>query len=207
MPQKSKSPKSKAFVKGAAKVLPHAFNLIGALPYVGGADAVLRGLASENEDDRYKATMLGTTMIAGNAIQDAATDYVFKDAAPYINAGVDTAWNVAGDPAMRSMIDDYNSPVWQNTEADKLAMFLAQYGKMLQPHAKKIIESKLYNKTLPPAMGLIGKVMGAPQEAIMPAVRAGIDAVIPPNNKRGIFTGQHGATGGPSFSKNPYAKK
>jgi hypothetical protein len=43
--------------------------------------------------------------------------------------------------------------------------------------------------------------------AARPAVLAGVDAIIPPAGKRGIFTGQHGATGGPSFNKNPYAKK
>ena len=203
MPQKNKP----AFVKGAKKALPLAANLIGAVPYLGGADTLLRGLASENVDDRYKASMLGTSMIAGNALQDVATDYVFKGAAPYINPVIDTMWNVAGDPKFRQMTDDYDSPVWQNTEADKLSLFLAQYGDMLQPHAKKLLESQIYQKTLPPALAKIGQLMNAPIQAMMPSIRAGVDAVIPPDGKRSVYGGSHGATGGPSFNKNPYAKK
>jgi hypothetical protein len=203
MPQSNKKP----LVKGALKKLPLAANALGAVPYLGGVDTLLRGLASEDVDDRYKASMLGSSMIAGNLAQDAATDYVFKSAAPIINPIIDTAWTAHGDPEFRKQIDNYDSPVWQNTEADKLSMFLSQYGEFLQPKAKKLLESAAYSKTLPPVLELLGKVMSAPINAARPAVLAGVDAIIPPAGKRGIFTGQHGATGGPSFNKNPYAKK
>ena len=85
MQQKSKTPLGKT----VRKTLPLAANLMGVMPYVGGIDATLRGLASDDPSEREKAVTYGLSQIGGNALQDYLTAQFTGGAAPYINLGIE----------------------------------------------------------------------------------------------------------------------
>lgn len=167
MQQKSKSPLGKT----VRKTLPLAANLMGVMPYVGGVDATLRGLASDDSSEREKAVTYGLSQLGGNALQDYLTAQLSGGAAPYINLGIDSAYNMFGDYELRKQIEDDESIVNNNPDAVNRAMWLEMYGPLLKPIAKQIIENPMYEKGMT-GISKVGDVINTPVKYATPAINA-----------------------------------
>jgi hypothetical protein len=186
MQQKSKSPLGKT----VRKTLPLAANLMGVMPYVGGVDATLRGLASDDDAEREKAVTYGLSQIGGNALQDYLTAQFSGGAAPYINLGIDSAYNMFGDYELKKQIEDDESIVNNNPDAVNRAMWLKMYGPLLKPIAKQIIENPMYEKGMT-GISKVGDVINTPVKYATPTIQALAD----------LFTGK------PQQNKMPQKKQ
>lgn len=167
MQQKSKSTLSKTI----GRKLPLAANLLGVMPYVGGIDATLRGLASDDPTDREKAVTYGLSQIGGNALQDYLTAQSTGAAAPWINLGIDSLYNAFGDHELRKQIEDDDSFINNTTDARNRAMWLQMYGPLLRPIAKQIIENPMYEKGMS-GVSKFGEIINTPVKYATPAIHA-----------------------------------
>lgn len=167
MQQKSKSTLSKTI----RKKLPLAANLMGVMPYVGGIDATLRGLASDDPTDREKAVTYGLSQIGGNALQDYLTAKSTGAAAPLVNLGIDSLYNAFGDHELRKQIEDDDSFINNTTDARNRAMWLQMYGPLLRPIAKQIIENPMYEKGMS-GVSKFGEIINTPVKYATPAIHA-----------------------------------
>lgn len=167
MPQKSKSTLSKTI----RKKLPLAANLLGVMPYVGGIDAILRGLASDDPTDREKAVTYGLSQIGGNALQDYLTALATGPAAPWVNLGIDSAYNAFGDHELRKQIEDEDSFINNTTDARDRALWLQMYGPLLRPIAKQVIENPMYEKGMS-GISKVGEIINTPVKYATPAIHA-----------------------------------
>jgi len=198
-------------VKQKAKILGQKVpgglgSVMGATPYVYGVDSVLQALASKNKDERATGLQYGLSQIHGNAIQDVATGMATK-ANPWAflaaNTTIDQLWSMYGDQWLRKQLENRDSIVSQSPQSQLVRFLSDTVGDYAQPTAEAVVSNPVYKGTMGGIQGVMGLYQGLLNKAAGPASDVLSSAVSEQVNRPNAFP----ATGGPSFNKNPYAKK
>jgi hypothetical protein len=202
MPQ---SVKEKAKILGQ-KVPAGLGTVMGATPYIYGVDSILQALASKDKDDRATGLQYGIGNIHGNAVQDTAT-MMASNANPWAfmgaNTTVDTLWSLYGDAWFRKQLENKDSIVSQSP-GNQLIRFLSDIGgDYTQPAAEAVVSNPVYKGTMGGIQGVMGLYQGLLNKAAGPAS----DVLASGLKGQSMSKTGFAPTGGPSFSKNPYAKK